>query len=78
MSRPVCSGGNVDTTLSVSAAEQALVRAYVACQLALDSIEDLPRETAEAVQEPIREFCRRLGPFVEPLRDIAETGAAGD
>jgi hypothetical protein len=56
---------------SVSAAdvEQALVRAYVACQLALESIDDLPTATADAVGEPIREFCRALEPYVGHLAD---------
>jgi hypothetical protein len=57
----------------VSAAEQALTRAYVACNLALDSLHELPAETVEAVEEPIREFCRRLRPFVGHLTDDAET-----
>jgi hypothetical protein len=68
----------VDTKLAVSDAEQALTRAYVACKLALDSLDDLPPETVEAVEEPVREFCRRLEPFVAPLLDEAEaTGAGG-
>jgi len=48
-------------------AHQALVRAYIACQLALESIPDLPAETAEAVADPIREFCQKLEPFVDHL-----------
>lgn len=55
--------------MSAGDAEQALVRAYVACQLALGSIADLPAETAEAVAEPIREFCRKLEPYVGALAD---------
>ncbi|HKN62865.1 MAG TPA: hypothetical protein VJV76_00895 [Gaiellaceae bacterium] len=50
-------------------AEQALVRAYVACRLALESISDLPAETADAVAEPIRTFCRALEPYVGHLAD---------
>jgi hypothetical protein len=50
-------------------AQQALVRAYIACRLALESIPDLPAETAKAVREPIREFCGKLEPFVEHLAD---------
>lgn len=52
-------------------AEQALVRAFVGCKIALEAIDDLPQETAEAVEEPLREFCRRLGPFVGNLPDAA-------
>lgn len=55
--------------MSVGDAEQALVRAYVACRLALGSIDDLPAATAEAVGEPIREFCRALEPYVGHLAD---------
>jgi hypothetical protein len=59
------------------AAEQALVRAYVACNLALESLHELPGETVEAVEEPIREFCRRLKPFVGHLTDEAGTSGPG-
>jgi hypothetical protein len=58
-------------------AEQALVRAYVACKLALESVDDLPRETAAAVEEPIREFCRRLEPFVGHLAETLEQRPGG-
>ena len=61
----------------MSDAEQALVRAYLACQLALESVHDLPGEIAEAVEEPIREFCRALDPFVGHLREKAETSEWG-
>lgn len=61
----------------MSDAEQALVRAYVACKLALEAVDDLPRETAEAVEEPIREFCRRLEPFVGHLTETSEQGLGG-
>ena len=55
--------------MSVADAEQALVRAYVACQLALESITDLPAETADAVDEPIRAFCQALEPYVGHLTE---------
>jgi hypothetical protein len=58
----------------VSEAEQALTRAYIACKLALDSLDELPPETVEAVEEPVREFCRRLEPFVGHLAGEAEAG----
>ena len=58
-------------------AEHALTRAYVACNLALDAVGELPSETAEAVEEPIREFCRRLEPFVAHLLDSAESAGPG-
>lgn len=55
--------------MSGADAEQALIRAYIACQLALESIADLPPETADAVAEPIRVFCRTLEPHVGHLAD---------
>ena len=55
--------------MGVADAEQALVRAYVACRLALESISDLPAETADAVTEPIRAFCQALEPYVGHLTD---------
>jgi hypothetical protein len=51
----------------VNEAEEALVRAFLGCHLALESLDELPPETAEAVEEPLREFCRRLEPFVGHL-----------
>ena len=62
----------------MSDAEQALIRAYVACKLALESLPELPTETVEAVEEPLKEFCRRLEPFVQPLMDTAEASASAD
>ena len=53
--------------MSVADAEQALVRAYIACRLAFESISDLPAETADAVTEPIHEFCQALEPYVGHL-----------
>jgi hypothetical protein len=54
-------------------AEQALRRAYIACKLALGTLDDLPRETMEAVEEPIREFCHSLEPFVGHLANTPES-----
>jgi hypothetical protein len=36
---------------------QALVRMEVACQLALDSLPELPRETGEKLRAPIQALC---------------------
>jgi len=58
-----------------SEAEQALRRAYIACQLALGTLDDLPQQTMEAVEQPIREFCRSLEPFVGHLTNTAETSS---
>jgi hypothetical protein len=56
-----------------SDAEQALRRAYVACTLALESLHDLPQATVEAIEEPIRDFCSSLKPFVAHLTDKPQT-----
>jgi hypothetical protein len=56
----------------VSEAEQALVRAFVACNIALEALSGLPAETIEVVEEPLREFCRCLAPFVEHLSGEAD------
>jgi hypothetical protein len=53
--------------MSSADAEQALVRAYVACRMALESIGDLPPETADAVTKPAHEFCEALEPYVGHL-----------
>jgi hypothetical protein len=55
----------------LTSAEQAVVRVYVGCKIALEAIDDLPQDAAEAVEEPIREFCRRLEPFVGNLLNAA-------
>jgi hypothetical protein len=65
-------GGYQAAMSAESDAEQALRRAYIACKLALSTLADLPRETMEAVEEPIREFCHSLEPFVGHLTDTLE------
>lgn len=52
-------------------AEQALIRAYVGCKLALEAIGDLPQETAEAAEEPIASSAsasNRSSAIFPPLR----------
>jgi hypothetical protein len=36
---------------------QALIRLEVACQLAIDSLPELPPETGERLREPIQALC---------------------
>jgi hypothetical protein len=36
---------------------QALIRMEVACQLALESLPELPPETGERLREPIKALC---------------------
>jgi hypothetical protein len=45
-------------------------------QIALDSLADLPAETLDAVEEPIREFCRSLELFVGHLAGKTEASRA--
>ena len=37
---------------------QALIKMEVACRLALESLPDLPRETEQALREPIQTLCK--------------------
>jgi hypothetical protein len=46
-------------------AMQALVRAHVACRLALDALPDLPSDIQDVVEEPLRTFCEIIGPELE-------------
>jgi hypothetical protein len=56
-----------------SEAVQALIKAYVACQLALEVLDDLPEHVREAVSEPVQALCRVVGPEVERLNSGSET-----
>ena len=47
---------------------QALIKMEVACRLALESLPDLPRETEEALREPIEVLCKVAGRELERLR----------
>ena len=44
---------------------QALIRAYIACRVAVDSLPDLPPEVRERVEEPLSKFCHVVGPELE-------------
>jgi hypothetical protein len=39
-------------------AREALIKMEVACQLALDSLPDLPAQTEQALRDPIEQLCR--------------------
>ena len=47
---------------------QALIKMEVACRLALESLPELPRETEEALREPIETLCNITGQEIERLR----------
>jgi hypothetical protein len=47
---------------------QALIRAYVACRLAIDALPDLPREVRSNVEEPIVALCHTVGPELERVQ----------
>ena len=44
---------------------QALIRAYVACRVAMDALPDLPREIAQEVEEAVTRLCHAVGPELE-------------
>jgi hypothetical protein len=47
---------------------QALIKLEVACRLALESLPELPRETEEALREPIQTLCDVTGRELESLQ----------
>jgi hypothetical protein len=47
---------------------QALIKMEVACRLALESLPELPRETEEALREPIDTLCKITEREIERLR----------
>jgi hypothetical protein len=47
---------------------QALIKMEVACRLALESLPQLPRETEEALREPIDTLCKITEREIERLR----------
>jgi hypothetical protein len=47
---------------------QALIKMEVACRLALESLPALPRETEEALKEPINTLCQVTERELERLR----------
>jgi hypothetical protein len=47
---------------------QALIKMEVACRLALESLPELPRDTEEALREPINTLCKITEREIERLR----------
>jgi len=46
---------------------QALIKMEVACRLALESLPELPRETEQALREPIDTLCKITAREIERL-----------
>ena len=44
---------------------QALIRAYVACRVAMDALPELPSEIALEVDEAVTKLCHAVGPELE-------------
>jgi len=47
------------------AAIQALIRAYIACRLAIDALPDLPEDLRHEVFQPVKALCDTVGPALE-------------
>ena len=47
---------------------QALIKMEVACRLALESLPKLPRETGDALREPVDQLCKISEREIERLR----------
>jgi hypothetical protein len=60
--------------MSQRAAEDALIRAYIACNIAKDALSNLPPEIVVAVEEPLDQFCRVVGGELRKLRPDAVLG----
>jgi hypothetical protein len=44
---------------------QALIRAYVACRVAMDALPDLPRDVVLEVEDAVTRLCHAVGPALE-------------
>lgn len=44
---------------------QALIRAYVACRVAMDALRDLPQELILEVEDAVTRLCHAVGPELE-------------
>ena len=50
-----------------SEALNALIRAYVACRLAIEALPDLPKDIRRIVEEPVTALCDVVGPEIKRL-----------
>jgi len=46
----------------------ALVRAYIACRLAIDALPALPSELRDVVEQPVAALCETVGPELERVK----------
>lgn len=44
---------------------QALIRAYVACRVAMDALPDLPGDIVLEVEDAVTRLCHTVGPALE-------------
>jgi hypothetical protein len=44
---------------------QALIRAYIACRVAMDALPDLPAHLILDVEEAVTRLCHTVGPALE-------------
>jgi hypothetical protein len=49
-------------------AVDALIRAYVACRVAIDALPDLPGDVRLEVEEPVRRLCDVVGPALDRIQ----------
>jgi hypothetical protein len=50
---------------TMDAEVQALIRAYVACRVAMDALPDLPSQITLEVEEAVTKLCHAVGPELE-------------
>ncbi|HEV2593326.1 MAG TPA: hypothetical protein VGU02_15695 [Gaiellaceae bacterium] len=55
----------IDDFDGIDAEVQALIRAYVACRVAMDALSDLPRELVLEVEDAVTKLCHTVGPELE-------------
>jgi hypothetical protein len=44
---------------------EALIRAYVACRVAMDALPDLPAEVVLEIDDAVTRLCHAVGPALE-------------
>ena len=47
---------------------RALIRAYIACRLAIDSLPYLPDAVRRQVSEPVTALCHVIGPALDEIK----------
>jgi hypothetical protein len=53
-------------------AVQALIRAVVACEVALEALPHLPEDLRRLAQPPVQELCRIVQPALEAIQTDAK------